>query len=103
MNKYILCLLAVLSNFCVTTFAAEPSQASSIHVAIYGDSGADGFKLFPPLLKDVQNIQMEVLNGQQIRDGALDKFDLIILPGGSGSGNSRVHAVVFIVGNQFPV
>ena len=27
----------------------------------------------------------------------------LILPGGSGTGNGRVHAVVFIVGNQFPV
>ncbi|MBR5709160.1 MAG: DJ-1/PfpI family protein [Thermoguttaceae bacterium] len=89
MIKTTLCLLAMLSCFCVTTVAAEPSQAPTIRVAIYGDSGADGFKLFPPLLKDVTDIQMEVLNGQQIRDGALDKFDLIILPGGSGSGQEK--------------
>ena len=85
MIKKTLCLLVVLSCFCLTTVSAEPA----IRVAIYGDSGADGYKLFLPLLNDVSDIQMEVLNGQQIRDGALDKFDLIILPGGSGSGQTK--------------
>ncbi|MBR5161857.1 MAG: hypothetical protein IKW80_09545, partial [Thermoguttaceae bacterium] len=67
MIKKAICILAVLFSFCVPAVSAEPS----IRVAIYGDSGADGCKLFLPLLKDVPDIQMEVLNGQQIRDGAL--------------------------------
>ncbi|MBQ6617543.1 MAG: DJ-1/PfpI family protein [Thermoguttaceae bacterium] len=89
MNKRTLCLLAALSCFCLTTIADESPQASTIRVAVYGDSGADGFKLFPPLLKDAQGIQTEVLNGEQIRDSSLDKFDLLILPGGSGSGQAK--------------
>ena len=88
MIKRTLCLLAVLSCFCVTTFAdEEPApQQPKIRLAVYGDNGAGGWKRFPPLVENDPTIEMEVLNGQQIRDGALDKFDLIILPGGSGKG-----------------
>ena len=88
MNKTTLCLLTALSCFCVTTFAdEEPApQQPKIRLAVYGDNGAGGWKRFPPLVENDPTIEMEVLNGQQIRDGALDKFDLIILPGGSGKG-----------------
>ncbi|MBR6435203.1 MAG: hypothetical protein IKS45_01720, partial [Thermoguttaceae bacterium] len=86
MKRITLCLLAVLSCFCATTFAdEEPApQQPKIRLAVYGDDGAGGWKRFPPLVENDPTIEMEVLNGQQIRDGALDKFDLIILPGGSG-------------------
>ena len=64
----------------------QPNRESTILVAVYGDKGAPGFHNFPPLVKGVSDIKMEIINGQQIRDGALDKFDLVILPGGSGKG-----------------
>ena len=70
--------------------AGTPTQEPAIRMAVYGDKGAPGHHLFPALLKNVPDIQVEVINGQQIREGILDKFDLILLPGGSGrdQGNS---------------
>ena len=92
MNKITPILLVVFSCFCPTTFAddskTEPA-AQPIRLAVYGDGGAGGWKRFPPLLEGVADIQMEVLNGERIRAGALDKFDLLILPGGSGKGQAK--------------
>ncbi len=64
----------------------QPIQGPVFRLAVYGDKGAPGFKHFPPLLKDAPDIQVEVINGQQMREGVLDKFDLVLLPGGSGRG-----------------
>ena len=66
--------------------AAQPKTEPAIHMAVYGDKGAPGHVHFPTLLKKVPDIEVEVINGQQIRDGILDKFDLVLLPGGSGKG-----------------
>jgi glutamine amidotransferase-like uncharacterized protein len=66
--------------------AAQPTPEPAIRMAVYGDKGAPGHFHFPALLKNVPDIQVEVINGQQIREGILDKFDLILLPGGSGKG-----------------
>ena len=75
---------------------APASHPPAIRMAGYGDRGAPGHYHFPALLKKVPDIQVEVINGQQIRDGILDKFDLILLPGGSGrdQGNSMGPAGV---------
>ena len=91
MERTTLCFLAILSCFCVTAFAdEEPApQQSKIRLAVYGDEGAGGWKRFPPLVENDPTIEMEVLSGQQIRDGALDKFDLLIQPGGSGKGQAK--------------
>ena len=67
----------------------QPIQGPIYRLAVYGDKGAPGFKHFPPLLEDVPDIQVEIVNGQQIREGALDKFDLVLLPGGSGRGQGE--------------
>ena len=69
--------------------ADQPTQEPTIRMAVYGDKGAPGHCHFPALLKNVPDIQVEVINGQQIRDGILNKFDLILLPGGSGKGQGN--------------
>ncbi len=86
-------LLATIFLAAAVTANAQtsvPTTASStnqpIRLAVYGDGGAPGFKHFPPLLKDASDIQVEIINGQQMREGILDKFDLVLLPGGSGKG-----------------
>ena len=66
--------------------AAQTTPEPPIRLAVYGGGGAPGHYLFPALLKKVPDIEVEVLDGQRIRDGALDAFDLVLLPGGSGKG-----------------
>ncbi len=68
------------------SFDDRQTNAPAIRLAVYGDKGAPGARNFPPLLKDASDIKVEILDGQQIRDGALDRFDLVLLPGGSGKG-----------------
>ena len=68
---------------------APTARPPAIRLAVYGDKGAPGFKHFPRLLEDVSDIQVEIVNGQQIREGVLDKFDLVLLPGGSGREQGR--------------
>ena len=91
--KYSAALLAAAAlaanaqtNATLTAAPANTTGEPSIRLAVYGDKGAPGHVHFPALLKKVPDIQVEVINGQQIRDGILDKFDLILLPGGSGKG-----------------
>ena len=79
------------SNITSKAGAADQTKPEpTIRMAVYGDKGAPGHYHFPALLKNVPDIQVEVIKGQQIREGILDKFDLILLPGGSGrdQGNS---------------
>ena len=87
LGKFVTILLAAaLTANAQLAVTATASTNQPIRLAVYGDSGAPGYKLFPPLLKDAPDIQVEVINGQQIREGILDKFDLVLLPGGSGKG-----------------
>ncbi len=66
--------------------ADQPAPEPAFRLAVYGDNGAPGFTHFPALLKGVTDIQVEIVKGQQIREGILDNFDLVLLPGGSGKG-----------------
>ena len=68
---------------------SDAAHSPAIRLAVYGDKGAPGFKHFPPLLEDAPDIQVEIVTGQQIREGILDKFDLVLLPGGSGRGQGE--------------
>lgn len=75
------------SNATSKASSAEPSlQVPPIRLAVYGGGGAQGNYHFPALLKKVPDIEVEVLSAQQVRDGALDNFDVVLLPGGSGKG-----------------
>ena len=82
----LLLVVAVTANAQSNAPETAPSTNQPIRLAVYGDGGAPGYKNFPPLLKNVPDIQVEVINGQQVRDGILDNFDLALFPGGSGKG-----------------
>lgn len=64
--------------------------AETIRVAIYQDKGVG--KNGPPrlmeILAEAPEFEAKIVNGQDIRNGVLDQFDLFLLPGGSGLGEA---------------
>ena len=90
MTRPLLATILLAATVTANAQSSAPSTASSTNqpvyrVALYGDKGAAP-QSFPPLLKDVPDIKFKVINGQQIREGILDNFDMILLPGGTGKG-----------------
>lgn len=72
-------------NLSLCLCGAEP-----IRVAIYQDKGVA--RKAPPLLMEILSedpaFEAKCVSGQDIRDGILEQFDLILLPGGSGRGEA---------------
>jgi glutamine amidotransferase-like uncharacterized protein len=63
-----------------------PAEAP-IWVAVYNHSGAEAKapKTLASFLNEQAGFRCEVLTPAEIRDGRLDSFDVLIMPGGSGS------------------
>ncbi len=92
-----LCLFAataaVSACACADSPTTAPTDSQTIRVAIYDDNGAPD--------KGAANVQhclaaaasphyqIQRVLGQDIRDGALDHFDVAVFPGGSGSGQAK--------------
>ncbi len=65
---------------------------TTIYAAIYDGPGGKSTKTpprFEKILTPKTNIVVRRVGPQDIRDGALDQFDTVILPGGSGSGQAK--------------
>lgn len=64
----------------------SPAEAP-VRVALYADSGAakKGSKHVKRCLATEHGFAYELVTAQEIRDGVLDRFDVVIHPGGSGS------------------
>ncbi len=65
---------------------------TTIYAAIYDGPGSNSTKTpprFEKILTPQTNIVVRRVDPQDIRDGALDQFDTVILPGGSGSGQAK--------------
>jgi putative intracellular protease/amidase len=61
--------------------------APRIHVAIYADDGAskNGSPQLKRSLPKELGYDVDLISAEEIRGGALDRFDVVIHPGGSGS------------------
>jgi glutamine amidotransferase-like uncharacterized protein len=61
------------------------SQAKSLEVAVFKDTGVGpSFKNLAAVLRRRSDIHMTILNGADVREGALSRFDVFMVPGGSG-------------------
>jgi glutamine amidotransferase-like uncharacterized protein len=71
--------------------AADPLPAKIIRVAIYADEGASkkGSPQVQKCLPAAEGFEIKTLTAAEIRHGALDKFDVLIQPGGSGSAQAK--------------
>jgi glutamine amidotransferase-like uncharacterized protein len=70
--------------------AAALSEDRKLEVAVFDDTGVgpSGTSLVK-VLKRCENIRVSLLDGADIREGALDRFDVFMAPGGSGRGEAR--------------
>ena len=103
-------LAFVLSLLSVVLFAA--SDAEPLKVALYVDDGCRGTGLlrWAEMLRDSPDAELKLVSGQDIRDGALDDRELLVMPGGVGgpqykamgdAGADRVRAFVANGGAYF--
>jgi putative intracellular protease/amidase len=88
-----LCLLAialisVLAPFCIVVAADDASTqpAKLIRVAVFDDAGvSDKVAGLIELLNTYSELKVTKVDGNDIRSGKLKDFDVVLLPGGSGS------------------
>jgi glutamine amidotransferase-like uncharacterized protein len=86
--------LGMLLSWFVTLSSARgdgPKQPRVIRVAIYSGNGvtpgdAEQVKACMPAS---QGFAVRIVTAKEIRDGGLDQFDVLIHPGGSGSGQAK--------------
>jgi glutamine amidotransferase-like uncharacterized protein len=71
--------------------AAEAAAAQIVRVAIYADEGAskEGSPEVKKCLAAAERFEVKTVTAEKIRGGALDKFDVLIQPGGSGSKQAK--------------
>ena len=64
---------------------AEQAHAGPLKVAVYADKGPDGIGAVEwfRLVRDSPDMELKLVSGKDVRAGALDGQDLLIMPGGS--------------------
>jgi glutamine amidotransferase-like uncharacterized protein len=71
--------------FLSAAFAKDTNDANKIRVAIYADDGAATKPKVGQCLPGKMGFDVECVSAEEIREGVLDNFDVVIHPGGSGS------------------
>ncbi len=83
-------LLAIVAPLSQPAWGEETADRQPIRIAIYADLGAS--KEAPNLtrcLSPAAEFVYELVTAKDIRDGALDRFDVVIHPGGSRSKQAK--------------
>jgi glutamine amidotransferase-like uncharacterized protein len=83
--------VAMTARLLMGTAFAEETPTKPIRVALYADKGAT-IKSLPEVekcLKKADGFAVARVLAKEIRSGALDGYDVIICPGGSGSGEGE--------------
>lgn len=69
---------------------AMNAEGTKIKVALFVDNGADASEFKKEFRRsNDDSITYQVVNGDDIRNGALDNFDALLVPGGSASQEAR--------------
>ncbi len=86
-----LVVAALQSAACPELRAADPAARKPIRVALYADAGAakEGSPHIKKSLPVDQGFDLKLVSAEEIRRGALDPFDVLIQPGGSGSKQAK--------------
>jgi len=76
-------IVSLLLGCAVAAMAADP-----IKVAVYSDlgSGGPGAFAWAHIAETSPDMKLTLVDGKSIREGVLDGHDLLIMPGGSGTG-----------------
>jgi len=72
------------------TLTAVSLADGPIRVALYKDGGvSEGYKNVQAVVEKDPAFTVTIVNGQQIRDGILDQFEIVIFPGGIASSQGK--------------
>lgn len=69
--------------------SASGPEARTVRVAVFEDQGAPEAKVLGQALAEDSGLEVETLKAEDIRSGALDRFDVLIHPGGSGGKQGK--------------
>ena len=86
-----ICWSAAILTFCPPPASAEGTSKKPIRVALYADKGAT-INALPEVmdcLPESKGFTVTKVLAKEIRSGALDQYDVLICPGGSGSGEGK--------------
>lgn len=72
-----------------TFFEPGSTHEDTLRVAIFNDLGARGASSIEKTLDDLEDTVYERICGRALRNDALEQFDVIVAPGGSGTATSR--------------
>lgn len=82
--------LVSLVRFATADDASPVKAARLIRVAVYDDAGvSDKVAVLIDLLKTHSELQITKVNGNDVRSGKLQDIDVVLFPGGSGSGEAK--------------
>jgi glutamine amidotransferase-like uncharacterized protein len=85
-----LAVFAILLLVCRSATAEPSDSAKKIRIALYADEGAatEGWPQVKKALPADKGFEIATVTAEEIRGGALDRFDVLIQPGGSASAQS---------------
>jgi hypothetical protein len=86
-----LCCAAAWLSAGRSLLAGEPPKPNTIRVAIYSGKGVTpgDAEQVKSCFSVSKSFDVVLITAKEIGDGALDKFDVLIHPGGSGSGQAK--------------
>ncbi|WP_417381274.1 BPL-N domain-containing protein [Gimesia sp.] len=86
----------LLIVFCITLFSIHPPEVHAektkpVRVAIFDfpESGSKGYENLSRFLTPENSFQCTSISPEEISDGKLINFDVVIMPGGSGSRQAK--------------
>jgi glutamine amidotransferase-like uncharacterized protein len=90
-GRFYLAVYAALLIYSQFASAGETGKKSTIRVALYADEGAaiKGSPHISEALTAEKGFEMSIVSAERIRDGELDRVDVLIQPGGSGSKQAK--------------
>jgi glutamine amidotransferase-like uncharacterized protein len=82
--------LAVLAGGAFAADVPAKSEAAKVRVAVYRDAGVSSkVTVLLDLLRSFEELSVAELKGEDVRAGGLNRFDIVVFPGGSGSGEAK--------------
>jgi len=80
--------IVLLAFLCISQTLLTASETPKIKVALFFDKGARPRSNLPIALEAANDMTFSTVNGEELREGYLNNFDVLIVPGGSSKRES---------------
>jgi glutamine amidotransferase-like uncharacterized protein len=89
LKKSLILLFSIQLLLALFLSSNSSAQEEKIRVAVFVDRGAHAKPMLRDALSESKDIQVAYIYGDDIRNGCLDQFDLLFVPGGSGKKEAQ--------------